>query len=111
MSENHSEENATDIPLADTIQTLRKELQLAQSQSVNEGMLFEIEKVELELKVVVGRKTSGHGGVEFYVIRAGGEVERSGETTHNIKLTLSPRTSAGNRINISHRTDEGPSRD
>jgi len=113
MGEDDSDgnDNGTDIPLAETIQTLRKELQLAQQRSLNEGILFEIDKVELELKVVIGRKTSGHGGVEFYVIRAGGEVEKSGETTHNVKLTLSPVTADGERVNVSARTNTQPSRE
>lgn len=112
MVQDDSEGNgkSTNLPLAETIQTLRKELQLAQQQSLNEGILFGIDKVELELKVVIGRKTSGHGGVEFYVIRAGGEHERSGETTHNVKLTLTPVTADGKRVNVSSQSDKQPSR-
>jgi len=108
MSEEESLEYATEIPLAATVQTLRNELQIAQSRAVTEDLLFEIEKVELELSVVVGHKTTGEAGIQFYVLKAGGDVERSGGQTHTLKLTLTPRDRAGNRQLISNTADEGP---
>jgi len=111
MNQEPTANESANIPLADTIQNLRKELQSAQQRSAGENILFEIEKVELELQVVIGRKAKGQGGIEFYVVKAGGEVERSGETTHSIKLTLSPVSSAsGGRIKVAAQGEEAPLR-
>ena len=112
MNERDTDNSSTEIPLAETLQTLRRELQLAQSQSEGEGILFEMDKIELELKVVISRKTKGQGGIEFYVVKAGGEIEKSGETTHTVKLTLTAIDNrSGNRVRVSSQTGEAPSRD
>jgi len=112
MSDDHPDHFGTDIPLAETLHTLRRELELAQLQSKGEGILFEIDKVELELKVVVSRKAKGLGGIQFYVVKAGGEIEKSGETTHSIRLTLTPVGSElGDRVRVSTQTSVEPSRD
>jgi hypothetical protein len=104
-------ENVTEIPLAETLQTLRRELQLAQAQSVGEGILFTMDKVELELKVTISRKAKGKAGVEFYIVKAGGEVEGSRENVHTIKLTLTPADSSGNRVQVSSHSSDTPLRD
>jgi len=109
MSEHDTVDSGTDIPLAETLQTLRRELQLAQLQSVGEGILFGMDKIELELKVVISRKAKGQTGIEFYVVKAGGEIEKSGETTHTVKLTLTPISKSGERVNVAAHTGE-PSR-
>jgi hypothetical protein len=110
MSEDNPSAFETDIPLAETLRTLRRELQTAQLESAGEGILFRMDKAELELKVIVTRKSKGHGGIEFYVVKAGGEIERSGETTHTIKLTLTPVSGAsGEPVNVSGQGD-APSR-
>ena len=111
MSE-QDDNSGTKIPLAETLQTLRRELQLAQLQSVGEGILFQMDKIELELKIVISRKTKGEGGIQFYVVKAGGEYERAGETTHTVKLTLNPvDRETGMRVNVSSQTEQKPSRD
>ncbi|HEX8650035.1 MAG TPA: trypco2 family protein [Pyrinomonadaceae bacterium] len=111
MDEHHTEDSGTDIPLAETLQTLRRELQLAQLQSVGEGILFEMDKIELELQVVISRRAKGEGGIQFYVVKAGGEVERANETTHTVKLTLTPMSDeSGKRLRVSSHTTQGPSR-
>jgi hypothetical protein len=79
-----------EIALAEMIETLRRELEIAQVQGAARPVAFGVEKVELELKVVVSRKAKGEGGIKFWVVSAGGTAEGGSETVHNFKLTLSP---------------------
>jgi hypothetical protein len=91
-----------EIPLGEMIETLRQELQVAQSQGKDQPIAFEIEKVELELQMVVSRKKSGDGKIAFWVLSLGGGVENRGESTHKIKLSLSPISSGdGGRVTVS----------
>lgn len=110
MKDENADKPGIDIPLAEMVQTLRKELARAQGQAKDEKILFELEKVELELKVVVSRTGKGHGGVEFWVVSAGGEYEKKGESSHTIKLTLNTKDSLTlARVMVSEETNEKPS--
>jgi len=105
MKDEDADKSSLDIPLTDMVQTLRKELVRAQAHAKDEEIRFELEKVELELKVVVSRTGKGHGGVEFWVVSAGGEYEKKGESSHTIKLTLNTKDSrSGNPIKLSSET-------
>jgi Trypsin-co-occurring domain 2 len=79
-----------EITLADMIETLRQELEAAQMKGMQRPVAFGVEKVELELKVVLSRKGKGGGGIKFWVVSAEGTAEGSRETAHSFKLTLSP---------------------
>jgi hypothetical protein len=73
---------------------------------------FDVEKVELELKVVLSRKTKGEGGVAFWVLRAGANVEVGRDTLHTFKLTLAPVDAAtGVRLKVGSHTLEAPTKD
>ncbi len=82
--------HGSDITLAEMIETLRQELESAQRKGMDRAVAFGVEKVELELKVVVSRKVKGEGGIKFAVVSLGGSGEGARETTHNFKLTLLP---------------------
>ena len=60
-----------EIPLAEMIETLRQELELAQTRGVARPVAFGVEKVELELKMAISRKSKGEGGIRFWVLSAG----------------------------------------
>ena len=109
MSKRVEDARSEGIPLAKTLQTIRRELILAQQESAGEGILFRMDRVEVELQVVVSSKTTGEAGIKFYVVNAGGGVERSGETTHTIKLTLTPVDESGNNVLVNTRMREKPS--
>ena len=98
------------IPLAEMIQTLRRELETARQQARGEEIAFQMEKVELELEVALSRKTKGEGGIQFWVVKAGGEIEKSGATTHTFKLTLTPIGADRERLKVAADDREGPSR-
>jgi|CXWL01.1.fsa_nt_gi L-lactate utilization protein LutB len=107
MNEKDTEVIDSKIPMADMIQKLRQELVRAQAQATDEKILFGLEKVELELKVVTTTSGKGHTGVEFWVVNAGGDYEKKGETSHTIKLTLSARDNqSGDRINLSNKSTD-----
>ena len=78
------------VPLAEMIQVLRGELERAQAGSTGSSIRFETERVELELQVAVSDTSKGKAGIQFWVVKAGGELERSGTTTHTFRLTLFP---------------------
>ncbi|MFX0200617.1 MAG: trypco2 family protein [Candidatus Hodarchaeota archaeon] len=100
-----------EVPLAEMIQTLRTELQRAQAGSTDAEILFKTEKVELELQVAVSRKTKGEGGVEFWVVKAGGEHERTGATTHTFRLSLTPVTrGTDRRVRVAYESEDPLSR-
>jgi len=91
-----------EVPLGEMIETLRQELQNAQRLGAGQDIAFEIDKVELELQVVVSRKRKADGKIAFWVVSAGGGLESGGETTHKFKLTLSPVSSrSGERLKVS----------
>lgn len=102
MNEIDTENNNRKILLAEMIRKLRQELVLARAQSKDEGIQFELEKVEMELKVVVSSTGKGHAGVEFWVVSTGGDYEKKDETSHTIKLTLNVRDrKSGNKVSVS----------
>ncbi len=99
---------APGIALSDMIETLRQELQLSMARGAGEAVAFDIEKVELELKVAVGTKGKADAGIAFWVVKAGAAVEGSLDTVHTFKLTLSPVTrSSGGRTRISAEVPTG----
>ena len=101
-----------DIQLAEMIQTLRSELEKAQAASKGAEIKFKTEKVELELQVAISRKTTGEGGVEFWVVKAGAEHERSTATTHSFKLSLVPVNAiTGKRVLVADESEDPISRD
>lgn len=107
--EEHTMKNTDGLQLADMIQVLRRELARAQAQSESADILFQTEKVELELKVAVTGTVKGEGGVKFWVINAGGGLEHSNAATHTFKLTLKPVSREGKgSIQVSEDTGKKP---
>jgi hypothetical protein len=79
-----------EIALAEMIETLRQELEAAQRKGIERPVAFGVEKVELELKVVLSRQGKVGGGIKFWVVSAEGSGGGARETAHNFKLTLLP---------------------
>lgn len=108
MSSVEQTENVN-VPLADMIELLRYELESAQRKGMNRAVAFGVEKVELELKVVLSRKLKGDSGIKFWVVSAEGSAERSNEATHSFKLTLSPLDpETKNRLQIASEAQAPP---
>lgn len=78
------------VGLAEMITTVRSELLRAQADPRFSALPFTTGPVELELTLAVTKTTHGKGGVRVWVVDAGGEMGRSGATTHSFKVTLTP---------------------
>jgi hypothetical protein len=108
MAEDLQEELGKNIPLSEMIQTLRTELQVALSAGAGQSVHFEVEKVDLELKVAVKRVGKAKGGVKFWVISIGGEVGGESNMTHTFKIALAPKTLAGGSLQVGGTTVQPP---
>ena len=51
------------------IESLRSELETAFEKGKDRAVAFEIDKVELELKIAISRKGKGEAGVAFWVVK------------------------------------------
>lgn len=87
------------IGLAETLAGLRAELSRSQKLAKDSNIQFEIQNIDLELKVHVERaeKFEGNLGVKFWVVEAGagGEQTDTNNRTQTIKLSMK----AKDRIN------------
>jgi len=111
MPDSTASTDGSNIGLAEMIQCLRRELQASLEAGKNETVAFDVDKVELELKIAVSRKAKAEGGVAFWVVKAGASAEAGCDTTHTFKLTLSPVVSeTAARLRVGSRTREAPSR-
>jgi hypothetical protein len=98
------------IPLAEMIETLRRELQKSQERGAGQAIAFQIDKVELQLKVAISRKVKGEGGIAFWVVKAGASTEGAQDVTHDFKLTLTPVSRTGERVKVDQSASEPASR-
>lgn len=90
MSEEIKDDTALSIPLSEMIRTLRSELQQSMKEAENAPLQFKLESVELELKVRLTKETEGKGGLQFWVISAGGKHKVEQQDIHTFKLKLQP---------------------
>jgi hypothetical protein len=104
--------DASNIGLAEMIESLRSELETSLESGKDKPIAFEVEKVEIELKVAISRSAKGGGGVAFWVVKADANVEAGREATHTFKLVLTPvATSSGTRLRVASRTSQEPTGD
>ncbi|MFD8479971.1 trypco2 family protein [Kitasatospora sp. NPDC059673] len=76
------------LPLSEMVAALRQELKSAQEKAAGDKLQFGVSGVEVEATVQVSNKGTGKGGVQFWVLQAGGEYEHGNVATHRIKLSL-----------------------
>ncbi|MCA9696776.1 MAG: hypothetical protein KC431_04550 [Myxococcales bacterium] len=95
------EDMAQNIPLSEMIESLRQELAVAVEAGKGQALKFDVGKVELQLEVAMTRKTSGGGGLKFWVVTAEGQREVDKMTKHTFKLTLTPKLTSGGAVEIS----------
>ena len=84
-----AEETDKRFKLQDFIYQVKKEILQAQEDHEGEPALFELETVELEVKVATTYSAEGKGKLEFWVINRGeigGKVAR--ENVHTVKLSM-----------------------
>ncbi len=78
------------IPLASAIRALRAELQEAVRASAGEELRFALGPVELELQVVAASEGAGSATVKFWLVSVGAKGNRTSQTTHTVRLSLTP---------------------
>ncbi|MFV8754698.1 trypco2 family protein [Nannocystaceae bacterium ST9] len=103
-----NEDMDQNIPLSEMIESLRQELAVAVDAGKGKSITFEVNKVELELEVAVTRKTSGGGGLKFWVVTAKGEHAVDKLTRHTFKLTLDPKLASGGPVKVADKMDGPP---
>lgn len=90
MADNLADELERNIPLSEMIQTLRDELTVALRAGEGANILFDVEQVDLELQVKVGKSTQADGKLNIWVVGVGGAAGKTGESVHTFKLRLKP---------------------
>jgi hypothetical protein len=108
MTDDYTDHLAGTVPLKSVLRTLRRELQAARDDALGRSLLFEVEKVEVELAIEISKKGGGKGGIEFGVPLAGkvtieGSGERASTTSHVFRFTLAPKEKDGKPLKV---TDE-----
>ena len=92
---------ASDIPLADVIRELRRELLTAMKAGEGESLRFEVQDLEVEMQVAVTKsgEVSGGGGVKFWVLNADSSVSGKYQSSRiqKLKLKLRPKTDDGRK--------------
>jgi hypothetical protein len=79
------------LPLAEAIESLRREIQAAVLQADGVSPGFTLENIELELQLVASTAVAGKAGASIWrVLTAEVEAERRHERTHRVLLTLKP---------------------
>ena len=83
------------IPLAEAIRALRRELVEAVREGEDEELRFALGDIDLELQVEVSKEAGGEAGIAFWLVTIGGKASRTSGTTHTIRLSLSPVSATG----------------
>ena len=97
-------EQFIDLPLADFIIALKRELRIAVHETGNEKPKLSVNKIDLELQVAVTKDESAEGGLKVWVLSLGGKASTSNKQTHTLKLSLDALTETGSKLAINDRS-------
>ncbi|MCX5613068.1 MULTISPECIES: trypco2 family protein [unclassified Streptomyces] len=89
-------ENSEVIGLAETIRSIRQELETAMRQGAESGLKFGVGPVEVELTVEARLEKGGSGKLRIWVVDAGGDAKKTDSRLHRIKVVLNPIDAQGN---------------
>jgi len=96
-----------EIPLADLIQALRRELRTAVEEGEGGDLVFALGPIDLELRLEVGREAGGEAGIRFWVVSIGGKGSRSDSSAHTVRLSLTPVSRSGDVL-VAQQLDTRP---
>jgi hypothetical protein len=106
------DDEATEIPLAAAVRSLRREIVEAVREGKDEEVQFALGPIELELQVTMERDVAVEGGVKFWVVSVGGKRSSASGNSHTVRLSLTPRlASAGDSekpVIVGSHEDERP---
>ncbi|GIF25429.1 hypothetical protein BJ973_003706 [Actinoplanes tereljensis] len=89
------------VPLADLIDAVRAELQVAALRARDEDLQFEVNDVQLEVEIATTGTKGGEGGLKIWVINIGAKGEKSNASTQRVTLSLGPVTRDGTKFTVS----------
>jgi hypothetical protein len=99
------------VDLADAVRVLRRELDAAAAERPAEGVHFEVGPVEVEFAVKLTRDVKAGGGVRLGIVSIGVKGGMSSDSSHRLKLVLTPKDVATGRApEISTEIDGIPDR-
>ncbi|WP_328363068.1 hypothetical protein OG800_29775 [Streptomyces sp. NBC_00445] len=102
-------EAATPSPpmeLADVVDAIRAQLNLARDRGRGEDLQFELGDIEIEFSVSVSRDHKADGGIKVWVLNAGGSFGQSQGTSQRLKVVLKPTdATTGRRTQVSDKAD------
>lgn len=83
-----------ELDLKTVVSKLRAELQEAVKAGEGEAIRFELDEIDLELKVAASKEVGPHGTIKFTVLGIGGEVgggvKWAAEQVQTVKLKMRP---------------------
>ncbi|MBN2195553.1 MAG: hypothetical protein JW751_22225 [Polyangiaceae bacterium] len=96
------------IELFELIGKVRTDLEAARTEGQDRGIRFELETVELELRVVAKRIGKGEAGVKLHVLNIGGGRQSERENAQIIRVRMKPVGSAGGSVQVNSESAERP---
>jgi hypothetical protein len=99
----------SEIPLSETIESLRAQLGEAIAAGSDQEIQFPVDGIELEFHVGVTRNVGGGGGLRFWVVELGATTGYSDESIHTLKVILgAPVDQTGETVKIRRNVAEKP---
>ena len=93
------------VELSSLIKNLRSQLTEAQKEGEGQDLRFTIDNIELELQLTTTHNAEINGGVKFWVVNAGGDVDVSKAAMQKLKLSMKLAESKGDSATqIGHET-------
>jgi Trypsin-co-occurring domain 2 len=97
-----------EVPLADAIEELRRQLTRAMLAGAESPMRFTVSELKLELEVAVTKSGEGHGGIKFWLVDFGAKADFSNATTHRVTLQLNPVDTEGKPVKLGDSVEVKP---
>jgi len=85
-------ETTGQVPIADAIKNLRRELETAIAEGEGKTLRFDVESIDVELKCTVSREANAEVGGAFWVINTKGGAKIGDQDVQTIRLKLNPKS-------------------
>ena len=99
MSDDLTDVTGERFPLAEALQTLRRELRVAM-QDADPDLPLEVKEARVSLEVSFTRSAGVGGALQAWVVGIEASGGRETGHSHTLQLTLTPRTRAGGPVQV-----------
>jgi hypothetical protein len=89
------------IPLADLIDAVRGELEVAALNAIDQKLQFEVQDVQLEVEIATTGTKGAEGGIKVWVVNIGAKLTKSDANTQKVTLKLGPVSPDGTKFKVS----------